>query len=30
MLRAAQEVETEPALRGLSPHLLAVCRKPTS
>jgi SAM-dependent methyltransferase len=28
MLRAAREVEQEVALRGLSPHLLAVCRNP--
>ena len=28
LLRAAREVEREPALRGLSPHLLGVCRRP--
>lgn len=28
LMRAAREIEGEPSLRGLSPHLLAVCRSP--
>ena len=28
LMRVAREIEGEPSLRGLSPHLLAVCRSP--
>lgn len=28
LMRAAEAIEEEPSLRGLSPHLLGVCRKP--
>jgi hypothetical protein len=30
LLRVAREIETEPSLHGMSPHLLGVCRKHVS